>query len=140
MLAPIPSPSAKTDRKAEASKDIVVDEIPPSAIGELARPVYPHDALAAGAGECAVYVTVAIDRDGRVSEVTPSWDRLNIPSRYSGAFLEAVRVAVDGWRFEPARLVYWERVAGEENKYLYAETVPAKTDVKFTFAASGKVR
>jgi len=140
LLEPIASPQAKTSRKVEASKDIVVDEIAPSLIGEMTKPIYPPDALAARAGECVIYVTITIDAKGRVSDVTPSWDRLNLPGRFTEAFLEAIRVAVASWNFEPTRLVYWERSGTDENKYLYAEVVPSRTDIKFTFAATGKVR
>jgi hypothetical protein len=140
MLAPIASPQAGTSKRAEASPDIAVDDIPPSLIGELTKPIYPADALAARVGECVVYVTITIDGQGRVSEVVPSWDRLNIPNRYSEEFLAAVRLAVQSWRFEPARLVYWERKGTGDNRYLYAEIVTAKTDIKFTFEATGTVR
>jgi outer membrane biosynthesis protein TonB len=140
MLPPIASPQAGTDKSGEVSANIVINDIPPSAIGELARPAYPAAALAAGAGSCVVYATITIDARGRVTEVVPSWQRLNVPNRYSDEFLEAVKAAVRGWRFEPARVVTWEKTGNDDLKYLGTETIPVRTDVKFTFEASGAVR
>lgn len=139
MLEPIAAPHASTNKDAEASKDIVVIAVPPSSKGELATPVYPPEALAGRAGACEVFVTVTIDTSGVVTEVVPSWQRMNIPGRYSAEFLEAVRSAVRKWQFEPARNVYWRKTANGDVTYMYAETIAAMTDVKFTFDASGGV-
>jgi hypothetical protein len=73
-----------------------------------------------------------------VSEVIPSWQRLNVPNAYSDEFLAAIRVAARNWRFEPARLVYWEKTGDEDLKYLYAVVVAARTDIKVTFATTEK--
>jgi hypothetical protein len=140
MLAPIAVPQAETRKQGEVSKDIFVNDIPPSAIGELAKPAYPAAALAAGSGNCVVYATITIDAQGRVTEVVPSWQRMNIPNRFSDEFLDAVKAAVGSWRFEPARVVYWEKTGSDDLKYLSTETIPVRTDVKFTFEASGAVR
>jgi hypothetical protein len=139
VLEPMATPQPGTTHKAEASSDIIVDDLSPSLIGELAKPAYPANALAAHVGECFVFVTVTIDAKGAVSEAVLSWGRLNIPNRYSEEFLEAARTAVRSWRFEPARLVYWKRNGTGEPSYLYTEIVPAKADIKFTFEATGKV-
>jgi len=136
MLAPIASPQAKTD----AVSDVVVVDIPPTSKGELARPVYPQAALAAHAGECVVNVTITIDTNGLVTEVTPSWQRLNVPGPYYGQFLDAVRAAVRTWRFEPARNVYWKKNGDADLTYMKAEILQAQTDVRFTFEPSGRVR
>jgi hypothetical protein len=140
MLDPIAAPQATTDKKAEPSSAIVVVDIPPTFKGEIAKPVYPPAALAAHAGIHVVYVTITIDTTGIVTEIAPSWQRLNIPDRFSDDFLEAVRTAVRAWRFEPARYVYWRKTPDGDLAYSYAETVPAKTDIKFTFESSGTVR
>lgn len=136
MLEPIVTPPPKSDVSAT---NIIIIDIPPSIIGDLAKPVYPATALAAHAGECVVFATITIDSKGTVSEVRPSWQRLNIPSRFSEEFFEAVRVAVQSWRFEAARNVYWEKEAAGELKYLNTEVPSVQTDVKFTFEASGRV-
>lgn len=140
MLEPIAAPQAGTDRQGEASKNMVENEIPPSSIGELTRPAYPADALAAQAGKCVVFVTITIDARGTVTEVSPTWQRLSIPNRFSDEFLDAVKVAVRSWRFKPARIVYWEKTGNDDLKYLGTETISARTDVKLTFEALGKVQ
>jgi outer membrane biosynthesis protein TonB len=141
MLEPEVAPTPKGGANGEVSAtNIVINPIPPSFIGELAKPIYPPAALAAHAGECVLYVTITIDPNGTVSEVAPSWQRVNVPSRYSDAFLDAVKAAVRSWKFEPARNVYWEKDAGGDLRYLSTETLSARTDIKFTFEASGAVR
>jgi outer membrane biosynthesis protein TonB len=140
MLSPIAAPQASTAKTGEASDSIVLNDIPPSVIGDLAKPVYPAAALAAHAGACIVYVTIAIDTKGAVSEVTPSWQRLNIPNRFSQEFFEAVKEAVRMWKFEPARRVYWQKAGNEDLKYIKTEIIPVQTDIRFTFETSGTVR
>jgi hypothetical protein len=141
MLEPAATPPSGSTAKGEISiGSIFVNRIPPSVVGQLTSPVYPSDALAAHAGECIVYVTITIAVDGTVSEVRPSWQRMNIPSRFSDAFLESIREAVGNWRFQPARNVLWEKQADGELKYISTETLAAQTDIKFTFEASGLVR
>ena len=140
LLEPIPDPSGTVKGYAEREENVVINAIDPSLIGELAKPVYPRDALVARAGECVIFVTITIDTDGRVSDVRNSWQRLNIPNRFSDRFLAAVRTAVEKWRFEPARNVYWQKDASGELKYVRTEIVAARTDIKFTFEASGTVR
>jgi hypothetical protein len=140
MLAPVETPQAKSSRSGEASQDIVINDISPSSKGELTKPVYPPQALAAHAGDCVVNVTITIDTDGLVSDVAPSWERLNIPNRFSDQFLEAIEAAVKTWRFEPARYVYWKKNGDADLTYIRAEIVQAKADIKFTFEATGNVR
>jgi hypothetical protein len=140
MLEPIPHAEAASNRKVEVYRDLSVDRDPPELVGELTKPLYPADALAAHAGLCVIYATITIDAKGRVSEVIPSWDRVNIPNRYSERFFEAVTAAVASWNFVPARLVHWERHPDGNDKYLYSEIVPAQVDVRFTFEATGNVR
>jgi hypothetical protein len=141
MLEPIAPTTPKSDANGEASTDgTIINPIPPSIIGSLAKPEYPASALAAHAGECVVFVTVTIGTTGLVSEVVPSWQRVNIPNRFSEEYLDSIRLAVRGWRFEPARDVYWEKDASGDLKYVRTETVPARIDIKFTFGRSGTVR
>jgi hypothetical protein len=140
MLEPTAPAQSKASGQAEASTAIVVVDIAPTVIDELTDPIYPADALAALVGDCVLYVTITIDSSGSVSEVIPSWKRPNIPNRYSDEFLDAIRVAARSWKFEPARLVYWEKTKDEDLKYLYAVVVPAMTDIKVAFAAAGRVR
>jgi hypothetical protein len=140
MLEPLTHAQPTSDKKVTVERDPTEDSDPPEQIGELAKPIYPAAALAAHAGAFVLYATIIIDAEGRVSEVAPSWDRMNIPSRCSGQFLDAVKVAVARWRFIPAHLVHWERHPNGEDKYLYSEVIPAQVDVRFTFEATGDVR
>jgi hypothetical protein len=118
----------------------VVDRVPPVLLGagDQPKPIYPADALAARDGDYVLYVTITIDRTGRVADVVPTWNRLNLPNRFEGSFLEAARTALRAWHFVPARLVYWEKKRGKEDTYLYQEAVTSGTDLKFTFAATGR--
>jgi hypothetical protein len=133
LLDPVSTAAPQSDQKLDFSTGIAAESIPPSAIGELRRPVYPSAALAAHAGTFVVNVTVTIDAFGRVSEVAPTWNRLNPPNPYSEQFLAAVRVAADSWRFVPARHVYWRQKADGEPVYDHADTVVCETDLRFTF-------
>jgi hypothetical protein len=140
MLEPIAPTTPTSDAKGEVSAgSTIINPIPPSVIGTLAKPEYPAAALAAHAGECVVFVTVTIGPSGTVSEVAPSWQRVNIPNRFSEQYLDAIRKAVRSWRFEPARDVYWEKDSGGDLKYVRTDTVPARIDIKFTFDSKGAV-
>ena len=103
-------------------------------------PAYPAEALASGAGERTVYLTFTIDESGAVRDVAPTFVRIQIPDRFSEAFLSAAIAAVQRWEFEPARRVYWQKIPGREDRYLYAEKASKRFEVKFTFEASGVVR
>jgi hypothetical protein len=141
LLEPVAPPTPKSDAKGDANAgSTIINPVPPSVIGSLAKPEYPASALAAHAGECVVFATITIGPAGTVTEVVPSWQRVNIPNRFSEQFLEAVRQAVRSWRFEPARDVYWEKDASGDLKYVRTETVPSRVDIKFTFDSTGSVR
>jgi hypothetical protein len=136
----IPNPPNSGVKGTASATDIIINDIPPTFTGILAKPAYPAAALSARVGDYVVYATIIIDTNGQVSAVNPSWRRPNFPNRYSDKFLEAVRMAVSTWRFVPARNVYWEKDGSGELKYLSTEAIPAQTDIKFTFEASGSVR
>ncbi len=141
MLEPLGTPPPGGGAKGEvSSSNVVINPIPPSIEGNLTAPAYPPAALAAHAGECVVYATLTIDNRGTVSDVTPSWKRVNIPNAYSDQFFDAIRVALREWKFEPARNVYWEKDGNGDLRYMNTETIAAKIDVKFTFEATGRVR
>ncbi|HZZ19762.1 MAG TPA: hypothetical protein VFE25_10355 [Opitutaceae bacterium] len=140
MLEPIRDPQPKTDKKGEATmSDVLVNPIGPESKGELARPVYPPAALAGHAGRYVVNATILIDTNGVVTEVRPTWQRMNIPGPYSDLFFAAAKAAISTWRFEPARNVYWRKNGDADPLYLYAEAIEARTDVRFTFDSNGKV-
>jgi hypothetical protein len=135
-----PTPPKSGAKGEVTTTGIVINDIPPSLIGIVAKPDYPAAALAAHAGDCVIFATITIDTTGTVSEIRPSWQRVNVPNRFSADFFEAVRVAVGSRKFEPARNVFWENDGSGDPKYLGTEVVSAQTDVKFTLEASGRVR
>jgi hypothetical protein len=140
LVEPLSLRQAAAKGRAEAKSGLVAEYTPPYPKGELAKPAYPPQALAARPGEVVVYLTIAIDDAGRVTEAIPSWGRVTLPNRYSEAFLAAACNCVLHWRFEPARVAYWERDNGEENRYLSSEAIPSRTDVKVTFTTAGTAR
>jgi hypothetical protein len=140
LVEPLPLAEAVAKGRTEARSGVVAEYAPPYPKGEPEKPAYPPEALATHAGEVVVYLTITIDATGRVTEAVPSWGRVNIPNTYSEDFLAAARQCVLRWRFEPARVVYWERDGGEDNHYLYSETIPSRTDVKVTFTTAGTRR
>lgn len=83
-------------------------------------------------------MTLAVDESGRVSDVRSSLRDLSIPTRESESLLAAIVSATAAWEFEPARQVYWQKIAGEDDRYLYAEIVPARFDVRLVFVRSKK--
>lgn len=133
--APPPATGAAVEESRER-----IEFIPGYPRRELAKPVYPGAALAAGAGEHVVYVEVTVDETGRVADVQPSWRRIGSHGRWEGEFLQAVKAAVDTWMLTPAHQVYYARVAGAEERYLRTEAVPVTFEVRFAFEATGAVR
>jgi hypothetical protein len=133
ILAPVGPPVPQSEQKLDFSTGIAAESIPPEAIGELAKPAYPLGALTAHPGTYLVNVTVTIGADGLVSEVEPTWNRLNPPNAYSEQLLAAVRTAAASWRFTPARHVYWRKDPQGNPVYDHADAVVCETDLRFTF-------
>lgn len=140
LLTPISEPAPASERKLDFASGLAAESTPPEVIGELRRPVYPSEALTAHPGIYVVNVTVTIDAAGWVSEVEPTWNRLNPPNPYSDLLLGAVRAAAASWRFIPARHVYWRKNAGGELVYDHADAMVCETDLRFVFAPVGPVR
>lgn len=124
--------------RGTAGPDVWVNYIPAHARGELAKPQYPAAAFAARAGTHSVTVMLTIDGTGRISDIQPS--RIDLPNRFSEAFLESVRIAVASWVFEPARAVHWKRSPDGQDEYVRTEVIAERIEIKFTFEASGPVR
>jgi len=127
---PSPLPRRGRTRRVRFSSNIVINDIPPSAIGSLrARVSRPHwRRPPATASSLHDHDRRPRPGDGGV----PSWQRLNIPNRFSDEFLDAVKPR---WHLEirarPARLL--GETANDDLKYLSTETISVRTDVKFTF-------
>lgn len=126
-----PSPPAEIVEQT----DIRIDYIPVRACGTLPQPEYPAAALAGGGADCTLFVTFTVDEHGQVADVAPSWNRITLESPFLPQFVEAARAAVTAWELAPARAVYYRRVPGGEDEYLYAEPVADTIEVKFVFDA-----
>ena len=107
---------------------------------DLAKPVYPADALAANAGVRFVTVTVSFDENGKVTDATPSLRGFSIADKYADEFLAAVRAAVLLWEITPPHNVYYRRESDGQRTYLRTEALATSLDIKFTFEASGQVK
>ncbi len=73
---------------------------------ELAQPVYPPQALTAGAGPSIVAVRILVDNEGRVAEVADSPRLASTPGPFAGDFRRAVEEVLAEWKFVPAT---WRR-------------------------------
>ena len=116
--------------------------VPPEAIGELARPIYPPSALAQHAGAAMVGVRLTLDLEGRVASVAPSLAVLSSPGPFAAEFREAVETVVRQWCFRPAEIRHLEMVADPGGPYLHLasrEPIEWMLDVQFRFSASGQV-
>ncbi|MFO1449388.1 MAG: hypothetical protein U1F61_14640 [Opitutaceae bacterium] len=139
-VTPPPSARSQSAEQAVDDSDIRVVSIPARPLGHLPTPVYPKAALDARVGKYVIFVQVVVGESGRVSDVTPSLGRVALPSPHAEAFLESVRETVLQWRLSPARMVYWQKVPGQDDRYLRTEAVAESMELKFTFEADGKVR
>jgi hypothetical protein len=72
----------------------------------LAQPVYPPQALIAGAGPAVVAVRILVDTRGRVAEVADSPRLASSPGPFAADFRRAVEDVLTEWRFVPA---VWRR-------------------------------
>jgi hypothetical protein len=117
-----------------------VDFITAYARGPLAKPIYPAAALKHGAGQHVVFVTVTIDEFGRVSEVVPSWQRIQLGGPFAEDFFAAAKAAVEQWVLSPAHQVYYRKMRGADDEYLRTEAVAQTFEVKFVFEAPEAVQ
>jgi hypothetical protein len=140
ILEPIGSvsPAPKAHGKVEASAEEVV-YIPAQALKPLAPPAYPANALVAGTENCTLYVTVTIDGDGRVSDISRSWRGLSSPTPLYEEFFRSIVDVSRQWVLQGARQVYYTRSADGERLYQRTEKVSESFDMKFTFESTGAV-
>lgn len=130
----------KTTADATLTTGERIDFIASYARAPLAEPIYPAAALRAGAGQCVVFVAVTVDETGRVSEVVPSWQRIQLGGAFASEFLAAAKAAVEQWNFSPAHDVYYRVAPGTEDEYIRTEAVLQTFEVKFVFATPENVR
>jgi len=107
---------------------------------DLAKPVYPADALAAHAGVRFVTVTVTFDENGNATDAFPSLRGFSVADKYADEFLAAVKAAVMRWKITPPHNVCYRREADGQRTYLRTEALATSLDVKFTFEASGQMK
>lgn len=81
--------------------DVTTHLANPRAIRELAMPVYPADALAAGVGDFTVVVRVTIGKDGKIADIRTSDRAPSSAGPFFSSFREAVECAVRQWEFAP---------------------------------------
>jgi len=107
---------------------------------DLAKPVYPADALAAHAGVRFVTVTVTFDENGNATDAFPSLRGINVADKYADEFLAATKAAVMRWKITPPHNVYYRWGPDGYRTDLRTEALATSLDVKFTFEASGQVK
>jgi hypothetical protein len=107
---------------------------------DLAKPVYPADALAANAGVRFVTVTVSFDENGKATDASPSLRGFSVADKYADEFLAAVKAAVMLWKVTPPHNIYYRREADGQRTYFRTEALATSMDIKFTFEASGQVK
>lgn len=97
--------SVVADAPSSPPEDTGTDFRPPVARGTLALPVYPVDALAAGATGQFV-VRVLIDTEGKVSRIEDSPREPASTGPFAAAFRASVDAAVRTWSFIPGEIQY----------------------------------
>lgn len=122
---------------AEASEREVFET--PRQLAGNAMPEYPSELVQSGLSAQNVAVRIVVDGKGQVARVEPLPATDN-DTAVDPRFLQAVRSAVMGWRFEPFQVIHWvagpdldgdgepdsETVGSEENR-------PFRFDMRFRF-------
>ncbi|HEX3728648.1 MAG TPA: hypothetical protein VHV47_02505 [Opitutaceae bacterium] len=122
--------------KLEAPMDAFVDAKP---IEPLAMPRYPARALAARAGAVTVRADLTISVDGTATAVAPDPLDLSGLSQYRQDFFDAIRAAVQSWRFEPAAIERLEPSASGQPVVTGITPQERAYVVEFKFSESGAV-
>lgn len=108
-------PDEPTEREGQSSFDFLrngasLDTTPPQdqelrppiITEELAQPLYPENALAAGIGPSIVAVRIMVDTEGSVAEVADSPRLESTPGPFAAEFRRAVEEVLAKWCFVPA--------------------------------------
>lgn len=113
-------------------------------IEPLATPEYPDIPAAERSRWVTVGVRLDIDRDGMVTDTSPSVICLTTPHPRLAAFREAIEAVGAQWRFIPAEERHMEKVTAKDGTVFWrasrVEQVTTSADISFTFTASGDVR
>jgi hypothetical protein len=122
--------------RIEKSRTMFVDATP---IEPLARPVWPNGRPSPPPQPLTLKVRILVDEGGRVQGLTKSIADFSVPSQFSERCFEAIRVAVDRWRFEPAQLMVVEPQNDGRALMVSSSLVGTSFEVAFTFSSTGKV-
>jgi len=109
----------------------------------LAEPIYPPRAMAAKAGRVIVGVRVIVDITGRISSIEPSMRTFSTPGPFEDDFLEAVRAALQQWRFLPAEIEHHKDVntpGVSDHTGTNVEAIETSYDISFIFTPGGGVQ
>ncbi len=134
------------DENADTMGELSEGEIfkPAQAILPLAVPVYPSISVDGRGRLVRVGVGLVIDQTGRVTEVKPSMVYLSTPHPEAKTFFDAVKTAVEKWKFIPAQSVKIEQATGDDGGTWWragrSEPVETSGEVLFTFTATGEVK
>jgi hypothetical protein len=122
--------------RIERSRTIFVDAV---TVEPLALPVWPEIESSLPSQPLVFKVRILVGENGRVQGVKKSIADFSLPSHVSSRCFEAIRVAVDQWRFEPAQLMVLE--PQEDGRPLVVSSSPESTsfEVAFSFSSTGKV-
>lgn len=96
-------------------------------------PVYPTGLLAACMPVVVVRAQVIVGRDGKASEVRPYPAAEKTAAPAPPAFLDAVRMAVMQWRFEPLQINHWAADANGNTHEVDSDTKPFSLVYAFRF-------
>lgn len=91
-------------------------------------PSYPDAMLASCPAQVKLQALLIVGTDGKVDEVRAEATAANAP------FVDAVRAAVLGWRFEPLIISRWAADANDETHPVDAKAEPFSLPYEFRFA------
>ena len=141
VLEPVAGPPPPGSHPHVAQTESDVENIPGYFVEkDLAKPVYPADALAAHAGVRFVTVTVTFDENGDATGAYPSLRGINVAEKYADGFLAATKAAVMCWKITPPQNIYYRWGPDGHRVDLRTEALATSMDIKFTFEASGQVK
>ncbi len=96
-------------------------------------PVYPPALVALNLPTQVLLVKLVIDTDGHVTRVLPDAGSEGNHGPHAAAFLQAIRTAVQDWRFDPLRIVTWTG-SGADRVLVSTRTLPYSLEYRFTFS------
>ncbi|MDE1959266.1 MAG: hypothetical protein KGI40_09295 [Xanthomonadaceae bacterium] len=96
-------------------------------------PVYPPALVALNLPTQVLLVKLVIDTEGHVAQVLADAGSPDTRGPHAAAFLQAIRTAVQDWRFDPLRIVTWKD-RGADRMRVSTRTLPYSLEYRFTFS------